>query len=106
MLNTLNLDFDTPLKEFPEEAMDNLFDGAGDQKFDVSYDFKNSNVTYKHKFAGIKSIINDQYEDSKSNKQRDKAKAYLSKVTCSTCGGGRLNREALSYKIDGLSIQD
>jgi len=106
VLDTLNIDFDTPLKEFPEEAMDILFDGAGDKKFDVSYDFKNSNVTYKHKFAGIRSIINEQYEESKSNKQRDKAKAYLSKITCSTCGGGRLNREALSYKIDGLSIQD
>jgi excinuclease ABC subunit A len=106
VLETLNLDFDTPLKEFPEEALDILFDGAGEQKFDVSYDFKNSNVTYKHKFAGIRSIINEQYEESKSNKQRDKAKAYLSKVTCSTCGGGRLNREALSYKIDGLTIQE
>ena len=106
VLETLDLDFDTPLKDFPDEAMDILFEGAGDKKFDVSYDFKNSNVTYKHKFAGIKSIINDQYEDSKSNKQRDKAKAYLSKVTCSTCDGGRLNKEALSYKIDGLTIQD
>lgn len=106
VLDTMDLDFDTPLKDFPDEAMDILFEGAGDKKFDVSYDFKNSNVTYKHKFAGIKSIINDQYEDSKSNKQRDKAKAYLSKVDCSTCGGGRLNKEALSYKIDGLNIQD
>jgi len=106
VLDTMDLDFDTPLKDFPEEAMDILFEGAGDKKFDVSYDFKNSNVTYKHRFAGIKSIINDQYEDSKSNKQRDKAKAYLSKVDCSTCGGGRLNKEALSYKIDGLNIQD
>lgn len=106
VLDTMDLDFDTPLKDFPEEAMDVLFEGAGDKKFDVSYDFKNSNVTYKHRFAGIKSIINDQYEDSKSNKQRDKAKAYLSKVDCSTCGGGRLNKEALSYKIDGLNIQD
>ena len=106
VLDTMDVDFDTPLKEFPEEAMNILFEGAGDKKYDVSYDFKNSNVTYKHKFAGIKSIINDQYHDSKSNKQRDKAKAYLSKVTCSTCDGGRLNKEALSYKIDGLTIQD
>ena len=37
--------------------MDILFDGAAIKKFNVSYDFKNSNVTYKHKFAGIKSII-------------------------------------------------
>lgn len=106
VLKTFNLGFDTPLKEFPEDVMDVLFDGAGDQKFNVSYDFKNSNVTYKHKFTGIRSIIREQYEESKSAKQRDKAKAYLSKVDCSSCGGGRLNKEALSYKIDGFTIHD
>jgi len=106
VLETYNLDFETPLKEFPEKVMDVLFNGAGDKKFNVSYDFKNSNVTYKHKFAGIRSIIREQYEESKSNKQRDKAKAYLSKLPCSACGGGRLNKEALSYKIDGFTIHD
>jgi excinuclease ABC subunit A len=30
----------------------------------------------------------------------------MSKVTCPKCGGGRLNQEALSYKIDGYNIHD
>lgn len=106
VLDTVDLDFDTPINKFPEEALELLFDGGGDQRFNVSYDFKDSNVTYKHKFAGIKSIIREQYEESKSNKQRDKAKAYLSKLECDACGGGRLNKEALSYKLDGLTIHD
>ena len=106
VLDSVDLDFDTPLNKFPEEAMQLLFDGGGDQRFNVSYDFRNNNVTYKHKFAGIKSIIREQYEESKSNKQRDKAKAYLSKMECDACGGGRLSKEALSYKLDGLSIDD
>lgn len=106
VLETVNLDFDTPLAEFSEEALDLLFEGGGDRKFNVSYDFKDNNVTYKHAFAGLRSMIRDQYEESKSNKQRDKAKAFLSKVTCKECGGGRLNKEALSYKIDGYAIQD
>jgi len=104
VLNTLNLDFDTPLREFSDEALDILFDGGGDRKYDVSYDFKSNNVTYKHKFSGLSEIIRDQFQNSKSNKQRDKARSYLAKVTCDRCGGGRLKREALSYKIDGFSI--
>ncbi|MDZ7720457.1 MAG: excinuclease ABC subunit UvrA [Balneolaceae bacterium] len=106
VLDTVDLDFDTPIEDFPEEALDLLFEGGGDQKFNVSYDFKKNNVTYKHKFSGLRSIIREQYEESKSNKQRDKAKAYLSKIKCPDCGGGRLNPEALSYKIDGLNIHD
>ena len=106
VLDTVDTDFDTPMKDFSEDAMDLLFDGGGDKKFNVSYDFKNNNVTYKHKFTGLRTIIRDQYEDSKSNKQRDKAKAYLSKLACPDCGGGRLNKQALSYKIDDFTIQD
>lgn len=106
VLETVGLDFETPINKYSDEALDLLFDGGGDKKFNVSYDFKNSNVTYKHKFSGICAIIREQYEDSKSNKQRDKAKAFLSKITCPGCGGGRLSKEALSYKIDGLTIQD
>lgn len=30
----------------------------------------------------------------------------MSKVACPSCGGGRLNKEALSYKIDGYNIHD
>lgn len=106
VLKTLNLDFDTPIREFSDEALDILFDGGGELKYDVSYDFKNNNVTYKHKFNGLSDIIRDQFQNSKSNKQRDKARSYLAKVTCNKCGGGRLKREALSYKIDNFSIDD
>jgi excinuclease ABC subunit A len=106
VLDTVDLDFDTPIEDFSEEALDLLFEGGGDKKFNVSYDFKKNNVTYKHKFSGLRSIIREQYEESKSNKQRDKAKAYLSKISCPECGGGRLNPEALSYKIDGFNIHN
>ncbi len=106
ILETVNLDFDTPISEFSDEALNLLFEGGGDEKFNVHYDFKDSNVTYKHRFSGLRTMIREQYEESKSNKQRDKAKAFLSRVSCSSCGGGRLSREALSYKIDSNTIQD
>jgi len=106
VLDTFDLDFDTPLMIFPEEAMEIIFNGGGETKYNVSYDFKNSNVTYKHKYVGLRAVIRDQYEESKSGKQRDKAKAYLGKQTCTSCGGGRLSREALSYKLDTYTIHD
>ncbi|MDX1672778.1 MAG: excinuclease ABC subunit UvrA, partial [Balneolaceae bacterium] len=106
VLRTFDLDFETPVEKFPDDVLEVLFEGGGEKKYDVSYEFRKNNVTYKHSFKGLRSLIREQYENSKSNKQRDKAKAYMRKVTCDACNGGRLNREALSYKIDGYSIDD
>src|SRR5690625_3217780 len=106
VLDTFDVDFDTPLDQFPEEAIEVLFEGGGDRKYNISYDFTRDNVTYQHTFIGLREMIRDQYEESRSAKQRDKARAFLSRLTCTTCGGGRLNREALSYRIDGHTIQD
>lgn len=106
VLKTLDLDFEIPVNEFSDEALDLLFEGGGDTKYDVSYDFRKDNVTYKHSFKGLRDMIREQYKESKSNKKRDKAKAYMSKIACPDCGGGRLNKESLSYKIDDYSIDD
>ncbi len=106
VLESFDLDFDTPFKKFPEELRQILMHGSGDKKYAVSYDFKDNSVTYQHKYEGLRRTVIDQYENSKSPKQRDKAKAYMSKVSCPKCGGGRLNQEALSYKIDRYNIHD
>ncbi|MGF1670004.1 MAG: excinuclease ABC subunit UvrA, partial [Balneolaceae bacterium] len=106
VLESVNLNFDTPLSEFGDAELDLIFDGGGERKYDISYDFKRSNVTYKHKFTGLSALIREQYQNSKSNKQRDKAKSYLAKVTCEECNGGRLKKESLSYLLDGHSIHD
>ncbi len=106
ILNEFEVDFDTPIKKYPEELIDILLNGSGDKKYSVSYDFKDNSVTYKHKFEGLRATITDQYHNSKSGKQRDKAKAFMDKITCPRCEGGRLNKEALSYRIDGYNIHD
>ncbi len=98
--------FDTPMKQLPEELSDIVIHGSGDRKFDVSYDFQESSVHYKHAFPGMIALIREQYEESKSPKQRDKARAFMNRVACSACGGGRLKKEALSYKIGEYTIHD
>jgi len=106
VLESFDLDFDTPLEDYPEEAWETLLEGSGDTKYTVQYDFKNKDVSYKHSYPGLRSMIREKYEDSKSKKQREKAKAYMSRITCPECEGGRLNKEALSYTIDGYNIAD
>jgi excinuclease ABC subunit A len=106
VLDTFDLDFETPIKEFSDEALDTIMNGGGDKKYDVSYDFRKDNVTYKHSFQGLRETIKQQHKESKSKKKRDKAEAFMSKIDCRQCGGGRLKKESLSYKIDGHNIHD
>ncbi|HLR76327.1 MAG TPA: excinuclease ABC subunit UvrA [Balneolaceae bacterium] len=106
VLKTVDLDFETPIKEFPDKALELLMEGGGGEKYDVSYDFRNDNVTYKHSFEGLRSSIKKQFRESKSRKKREKAKAFMSKIECPRCHGGRLSKEALSYRIDGHAIDD
>jgi excinuclease ABC subunit A len=106
VLETYGAGFGTPIAELEDEAINVLFRGSDGRKFDVSYDFSDKSVTYKHAFEGLCNNIRRQYEESSSANQRDKARAYMSRVTCPDCGGGRLNREALSYRIGGFNIHD
>jgi excinuclease ABC subunit A len=106
VLSTFDCNFDTPVSDYPSELMDALMYGSGDKKYDILYDFKASSVTYKHTFDGLVALIRNQYEESKSVSQRDKAKAFMGKTTCPSCKGGRLNREALSYKVGDYTIAD
>ena len=98
--------FQTPFADLSEELQTIIMEGSGTTQYDVTYDFRDSSVTYKHSFPGICSLIREQYEESKSSSQRDKAKAFMNRVSCSTCGGGRLKKEALSYRIGEYNIHD
>ena len=99
-------DFNSPITNFSGELIDTIMKGSGTQKYAVTYEFRSDKVTYQNSYKGLRDTIIEQYEQSKSPKQREKAKAFMSKVSCPDCGGGRLNKEALSYKLDTFGIQD
>lgn len=98
--------FDTPVNEFPEELMQILLYGSGTENYNIKYELKASSVTYQHAFEGLLAMVRTQYEETKSASQRDKAKAFMGRTVCPTCKGGRLNREALSYKIGAYNISE
>lgn len=99
-------DFNSPITNYSSELIDTIMKGSGTQKYAVTYEFRSDKVTYQHSYKGLRDTIIEQYEQSKSPKQREKAKAFMSKLSCPDCGGGRLNKEALSYKLDTFGIQD
>lgn len=106
LLQEFDVAFDTPVKEYPDELMTILMEGSGERLFDVSYDFRDTSVKYQHAFPGLIALVREQYTESSSGKRQDNAKAYMQQTHCPECGGGRLNKEALSYKVGGYSIDE
>jgi len=83
----VSLDIRKPFDELPREQQDLVFSGG------------------KH-FYGIQ----DFFDELETKRYKLHVRVFLSRyrsgVTCPSCGGKRLNREALSYRIDQKDIAD
>ena len=99
-------DFDTPLEELTQEQRDVILDGAGDEKFDIVYNYKRRDVHYKHRYSGVYEHIWQTYEETSSSKKRRWAESFMREMPCPACEGGRLQQESRSFKVDGRSIAD
>lgn len=94
-----------PIKSIPEEAMNIILQG-GNEKFSVASKTMGITRNYEIDFEGIVSFIENQYKNSDSNSIKRWAKGFMDEVTCSTCGGARLKKESLHFKIDEKNISD
>ncbi|MBA6156392.1 excinuclease ABC subunit UvrA [Tenacibaculum sp. S7007] len=94
-----------PISKIPSEAMDIILHG-GNEKFEIQS--KNLGVTrnYEIDFEGIVAFIENQYKNSDSTSIKRWAKDFMDEVTCSSCEGKRLKKEALHFKITDKNISD
>ena len=61
---------------------------------------------YEIDFEGIISFITSQYKNSESTSIKRWAKDFMDEVSCSSCHGNRLKKEALYFKILDKNISD
>lgn len=94
----------TPIRDLPAEALDDILNGT-DERLNVHSE-GSSLSNYFMTFEGlIKYIEMQQSEDSSAAAQRWSGQ-FFSRKTCPECNGDRLNREALSFFIDGKNIAE
>lgn len=94
----------TPIEQLPEELIIEILDGSREQ-----LEIQREGRSYKEKvsFLGVGRWLEELSRDSNiSDKEQRDMEGYLSLSPCPECGGQRLNREALSYRIDGYTIAD
>ncbi|TXL64992.1 excinuclease ABC subunit UvrA [Cerasibacillus terrae] len=101
------INMDIPVKEIPEEQMNRILYGSGDEKILFHYvnDFgkKRDQMIY---FEGIINNISRRYNETSSDFTREKLEDYMAEKNCPTCKGYRLKKEALAVLVGGKHISE
>ena len=94
----------TPVEELPDEAIDEILYGSPVplKLAGTSEMFLDSFSTYD----GLVKYLQIEKEASVSAKEQRWAEQFSVMQTCPECGGARLNKEALFYRIDGKNIHE
>lgn len=92
----------TPVKDLPEEAVDEILNGTNDRLDLQGY----SGSGYFSSYDGLAKYIEMQQSDDSGAAARKWSEGFFTRCECPECHGARLNREALHYFIDGKNIAD
>ncbi|MCM1030706.1 MAG: excinuclease ABC subunit UvrA [Oscillibacter sp.] len=98
-------DLHTPIQNLPEDALtDILYGYPGQIRLENKELGVMSNSLYT--FEGIIKYITMQEENTTSKKANKWAEQFVKVVKCDACGGLRLNKESLHFKIAGKNISE
>ena len=92
-------------KDIPTEAKQMILYG-GNEKFSVESKTLGVTRDYKIDFEGVANFIENQYKTADSTSLKRWAKDYMDKVKCPECGGSRLKKESLYFKINNKNIAE
>ncbi len=96
-------DLKTPLKDVSDEAINHMLYGSN-KIMTVEEEIAGVKRTRTLEFEGIVNFINRQAEENDSKSLQRWAKGFMNKVTCPTCEGSRLRKEATYFRIGDKQI--
>lgn len=103
LLKPFKVGLTTPIEKFPEEAVEIMLYGT-DEPVPVP-SVKHPGTEWNTKYEGIINFLKRQQE-SGSEKIQDWLKDFMMVQPCTDCGGAKLKKEALWFKIDGKNIAE
>ncbi len=89
ILKRYSVDPDMPLKDYPEDVLDKIL--RGDKAMGT---------------RGVLNVIKRAYRETQSPEMRSYYESFMNETKCETCGGLRLNKEALSVLINQKNIAE
>jgi excinuclease ABC subunit A len=97
-------DLKTPIKDLPEDALNDILNGTPERLQIKSETHSISN--YFMSYEGLVKYIELQQGDDASAEAQKWSGKFYSKLECPECHGARLNREALHFFVDGKNIAE
>lgn len=94
----------TPIKDIPQEAIDEIMYGTNERLRIKNESLGNSN--YMVSYEGVAKYIEMQQDDEASATAQKWADQFITTSVCPECHGQRLNKEALHFKINEKNISD
>jgi excinuclease ABC subunit A len=95
--------FSTPVNEIPEEALNSILYGSGD-KGKPGRESGYQEFWFDLETEGLVNMMERWYEDTTSEKIRQWAEEFLTLDACPDCGGMRLKKESLHFRVHDKNI--
>ncbi len=106
LLDYYEILIDVPIEQLSKQQMDIVLYGSKDV---ISYQLysRSGNIMKKSEMIeGVCTLIERRYMETSSQMSREWYATFLAEAPCPSCGGKRLNPQALSVRVGGLNIYE
>ncbi len=106
LCDTYKVDLDKPISKLTKKQMEMLLYGSDKP---IKYRIRSSSgneYTRNDYIEGVKAMIERRYSESSSTMYKDWYHSFMFESVCPTCGGRRLNEQALSVRVGDKNIME
>jgi len=99
-----------PVSSLTEEQLNLMLNGTHTEDAPAAGDWNSTSMhqywTSGGRFEGVLNMVQRYYEESTSDYIHEWAASFMSQDTCHACGGTRLKKESLCYKVGDKNIAE
>ncbi len=98
---------DTPIGEMPAKALNLILYGTAGSASETSLEIDDTETaTANAEYEGLIPMLKRWFSAASTDSLHDWVEKYMELKTCDACGGARLRKESLWFRIDGKNIAD
>lgn len=105
LLEKYDAELKTPVKELPEDALEEILHGS-DERIKIKNSLIGTSSDYFVTYEGIVKYIQMLQEKDASATAQKWAEQFAKTTVCPECKGARLNKEALHFRIHDKNINE